>query len=75
MAFIGSRLTRGMGPDMIAGSFTSSPPGHWIVGKVFFADGEGEVFLAVNPAERRGEFLGKDPEFSEAVVRELGRVL
>ena len=42
---------------------------------MFFADGEGEAFLAVNPVERRGEFLAKDPEFSQAVVRELGRVL
>jgi hypothetical protein len=75
MSFMGSRLTRGAGPDMVAGSFTSSPPGDWIVGKVFFADGDGEVFLAVNPAERRGEFLAKDPEFSEAVVREFGRIL
>jgi hypothetical protein len=75
MSFMGSRLTRGAGPEMVAGSFTSSPPGDWIVGKVFFADGDGEVFLAVNPAERRGEFLAKDPEFSEAVVREFGRIL
>jgi hypothetical protein len=42
---------------------------------VFFGDGDGEVFLAVNPVERRGEFLAKDPEFSEAVVREFGRIL
>jgi hypothetical protein len=75
MSFMGSHLTRGAGPDMVAGSFTSSPPGDWIVGKVFFADGEGEVFLAVNPVSRRGELLAKDPEFSEAVVREFGRVL
>ena len=75
MSFMGSRLTRGTGPDMLAGSFTSSPPGDWIVGKVFFSDGEGEVYLAVNPVERRGEFLAKDPEYSEAVVREFGRVL
>jgi hypothetical protein len=75
MSFMGSRLTRGAGPDMVAGSFTTLPPGDWIVGKVFFADGEGEVFLAVNPVERRGEFLSKDPELSEAVARELGRVI
>jgi hypothetical protein len=75
MSFMGSHLTRGAGPDMLAGSFTSSPPGGWIVGKVFFADGGGEIFLAVNPVERRGEFLAKDPELSEAVVREFGRVL
>ena len=73
-SFMGSHLSRGSGPDVIAGSFTTTPPGDWIVAKVFFADGDGEVFLALNPVIGRGEFLLKDPESSEPVVRELGRL-
>jgi len=73
-SFMGSRLTRGDGPDTIAGSFTMQPPGDWIVAKVFFSGGAGEVFLAVNPAAGRGEFLRKDPELSEPVVREFSRL-
>jgi hypothetical protein len=74
VSFMGSHLTRGSGPDVLAGSFTSRPPGDWIVGKVFFADGEGEVFLAVNPVLRRGEFLAKDPELATPALREFGRL-
>jgi hypothetical protein len=72
--FMGSHLTRGDGPDVIAGAFTTSPPGEWVVAKLFFSDGQGEVFLAVNPATARGEFLAKDPELSPAVIREFGRL-
>jgi hypothetical protein len=74
VSFMGSRLTRGDGADVIAGSFTAQPPGDWIVGKVFFAGGDGEIFLAVNPAAGRGEFLAKDPDLSAAVVGEFGRL-
>jgi hypothetical protein len=73
-SFMGSRLTRGDGPDTIAGSFTTTPPGDWIVAKVFFSDGAGEVFLAVNPVSGRGEFLRKDQATSAPVVREFGRL-
>jgi hypothetical protein len=73
-SFMGSRLTRGDGPDVIAGAFTTTPEGDWIVAKIFFAHGEGEVFLALNPVTGRGEFLSKDPAVSTPVVQELGRL-
>jgi hypothetical protein len=73
-SFMGSHLTLGDGPDTIAGSFTTTPPGDWIVGKVFFGDGQGELFLALNPVTGQGEFLAKDPQLSAPVIQELGRL-
>ena len=43
--------------------------------KVFLADGEGEVFLNLNPKEEIGEFSVKDEEYGSVVVTELAKVL
>lgn len=74
-AMLGENLSRGSGPDLFAGGFTSTPAGNWIATKVFVADGEGEFFLNLNPKEGIGEILMKDPEYGDIVLAELERVL
>jgi hypothetical protein len=72
---LGSSLSRDAGPDLFAGSFTSHPPGNWIAVKVFVADGEGEFFLNLNPANQQGEIAPKDEEYGDVVVGELAKIL
>jgi len=74
-AILGTSLSRQAGPDQFAGSFTSTPPGGWIAAKVFVADGEGEFFLNLNPADGQGEISLKDQEYGDIVVRELAKIL
>lgn len=73
-AILGSGLSRQAGDDVIGGSFTSSKPGNWIAFKLFLADGEGEVYLNIDPVTGQGEFTTKDPEYGEVVLRELAKV-
>lgn len=73
-AILGTSLSRESGDSVIAGSFTSSKPGNWIALKLFLADGEGEVFLNIDPVGGNGEFAVKDPDYGDVVVRELARV-
>jgi hypothetical protein len=74
-ALLGRDLSRGRGSDQYAGAFTSSPKGTWIATKVFLADGEGEVFLNLDPVGGWGEFAAKEPEYARSVLGELSRVL
>ncbi len=73
-AILGTSLTREAGDDIIGGRFTSTKSGDWIAFKLFLADGEGEVYLNVNPVIGEGEFTTKDPEYGEIVLRELAKV-
>ncbi|MCA8986968.1 MAG: hypothetical protein KDA78_04975 [Planctomycetaceae bacterium] len=73
-AILGASLSRQPGNNVIAGNFTSSQSGNWIAFKLFLADGEGEVFLNINPTSGMGEFATKDPEYGEVVLRELASV-
>ena len=73
-AILGTSLSRGTSENAVAGSFTSSKPGNWIAVKLFLADGEGEVFLNINPVAGVGEFSTKDPEYGGVVLRELATV-
>jgi hypothetical protein len=73
-AILGTSLSWKTGDSVIAGSFTSSKPGDWIALKLFLADGEGEVYLNINPVIGQGEFATKDPEYGEVVLRELAKV-
>lgn len=60
------------------GGFSSEPKGDWIAMKVFVGpagDEEGEVFLNLNPALRKGEFSIKDADYGDIVLRELAKVL
>ncbi len=73
-AILGTSLSRESGKDVVGGSFTSTKPGHWIALKLFFAEGEGEAYLNLNPVAGVGEFAAKDPEYGEVVLRELATV-
>jgi hypothetical protein len=74
-ALLGRDLSRGGKGNLVAGSFGSEPPGSWLSTKLFLGDGEGEVFLNLDPIGGYGEFSMKDPDYGNAVVRELARLL
>jgi len=75
-ALFGTQLARGdVTRDVIAGEFTFARRGSWTVLKLFFANDEAEVFLALDPANSRADFLVNDPDYGEPLLRELGRVL
>jgi hypothetical protein len=57
------------------GSFGIEKTGNWLALKLFFRDGEPEVYLNVNPVLRKGEFTIKDPDYGDAVLTELAKVL
>ena len=57
------------------GGFASKPAGTWIPTKIFLADGEGEVYLNLDPASGIGEFSIKDDDYGDIVLRELASVL
>lgn len=48
---------------------------NWITMKLFFGDDEGEVYLNLNPAQGKGEFSIKDPDYGDFVVKQLAKVL
>src|SRR5215475_15007459 len=45
IAVLGANLSR----KQDTGSFSAKPPGHWMATKLFLADGDGEVYLNINP--------------------------
>ena len=57
------------------GGFAVKPPGNWTCIKLFLGDGAAEVFLDLNPVLGKGEFYIKDPEYGDAVLQELSKVL
>lgn len=73
-AVLGYSLSRQTGSNVIGGAFTSRPSGDWIALKIFLADGEGEVFVNLNPVLGQGEFSTKDPEYGDVVIREFAKV-
>ena len=79
VAYFGDSLQMGPGGGtVIAGAFTTMPPGPWIVLKLFVPnDGEepGELFLALNPEHGEGLFLVKDPEYWPLLELTLASVL
>jgi len=74
-ALLGRDLSRGGKGNLVAGAFGSEPKGPWLATKLFLGDGEGEVFLNLDPIGGYGEFSMKDPDYGPAVVRELARLL
>jgi hypothetical protein len=75
-ALFGTQLARGnVKQDAIAREFTFARRGSWTVLKLFFVDDEAEVFLALDPATGHADFLVKDPDYGEPLLRELGRIL
>lgn len=75
IALLGQNQSRGSGPDQTGGGFTSTPPGDWLITKVFVADGEGEFFLNLNSKLGVGEISIKDSEYGDIVLSELARIL
>lgn len=73
VAILGTNQSRSAGAD--AGTFSSTPAGHWTATKLFLADGEGEVFLNINARGGVGEFSVKDEEYATIVVTELAKIL
>jgi hypothetical protein len=59
----------------IGATFSPTPTGNWSVGKLFLADGEGEVYLSLNERDALGEFSLKDDGYAVIVVTELARIL
>jgi len=57
------------------GSFSGSPAGERVNMKMFLANGEGEVFLNLNPTTNKGEFSIKDADYGDVVIAELAKVL
>jgi hypothetical protein len=57
------------------GGFNTKPPGDWTAMKIFLADGEGEVFLNLNPVANKGEFSIKDSDYGDIVLAELAKIL
>jgi hypothetical protein len=75
LAILGSNQSRSADKGEVAGSFSSSPAGHWTATKLFLADGEGEVYLHINLREGVGEFSIKDEGYATVVVTELAKIL
>ncbi|HSR66857.1 MAG TPA: hypothetical protein VLU25_02855 [Acidobacteriota bacterium] len=73
-AILGTSLRRNVGDDLVAGRFTSTKPGDWIVFKLFLGEEEAEVYLNINPVSGEGEFAPKDTDYGPAVLRELAKV-
>jgi hypothetical protein len=59
------------------GGFNRTPSGDWTAMKIFFGEGdeESEVFLNLNPTTRKGEFSMKDPDYGNALLAQLAKVL
>jgi hypothetical protein len=75
VAVLGTNQSRTTKPPKAAGGFSSEPPGHWTVTKLFLADGEGEVFLNLNAPDHVGEFSIKDEDYATIVITELAKIL
>jgi len=50
-------------------------PGHWWVLKLFFGNGDAELFLNLNQAIQKGEFSMKDPDYGDYLIAQLARIL
>lgn len=71
-------VTFGHNKSQVAGGgFADSPAGNWTPMKIFLGEGddEGEVFLSLNPTNKKGQFLIKDQEYGDIVLAQLAKVL
>ena len=59
------------------GGFNSKPPGNWTPMKIFIGEGEGEgqIFVNINPVMKKGQFSIKDEEYGDIVLAQLAGVL
>jgi hypothetical protein len=75
IAILGVGQSRATHEAEVAGGFTSTPPGPWLVTKLFLADGEGEVSLNLDERDKVGELSIKDTDYAQVVVTELAKIL
>ena len=68
------RQSRTYDPEL-GPTFSSTPAGTWTTGRVFVADGGGEVFLNLNERDGIGEFSIMDEDDADVVVNELAKIL
>lgn len=73
IAIFAAGQSRTEGPDGTA-TYSSTPAGGWLDGKLFVAEGEGEVFLAMSERDGIAEFSIKDQDYAPIVVTELARI-
>jgi hypothetical protein len=61
------------------GGFQTKPAGDWTLVKLFLGENteedEGQVFLALNSSSGEGQFVLKDSEYGDIVLRHLATVL
>jgi len=62
------------------GGFNDKPAGNWNANKVFIGGehddtDEGEVFLNLNPVQKKGEFSMKDADYGDFVLAKLATIL
>ena len=75
-AILGKDLSRGITKDdMVAGGFKSSPAGPWLSTKLFFGDGEIELYMNINTRDGIAEFAVKDPGNGTGLLPILTSVL
>ena len=74
VGFLGTRLSHSRGKWVYAGEFTSAPAGNWIVTKLFMADGEAEVFFAIDTSTGEAQLIEKDSDSANGVVAEFARL-
>jgi hypothetical protein len=59
------------------GGYMADSPGGWKTVKIFFPAGgdDAEMFLNLNPRERKAEFRMKDPDYGDDLLKQLATVL
>jgi hypothetical protein len=70
VAVLGSHQSGGAG-----GGFTSTPPGPWLVTKLFLEKNSAEVFMNLNAQDGIGEFTWKDEEYARDVMTAFASIL
>jgi len=77
VGILGSGLARGgksSEGNWIAGEFSDTKPGTWLVTKLFLGDGQAEVFLALSDEEGQGLLIRKNPDDGPTAVAEFARL-
>jgi len=72
--FVSFEPNESQDPD---GGFRMKPRGNWTPMKIFIGEGEdeGQVYLNINPALKKGQFSIKDEDYGDIVLSRLAEVL
>jgi hypothetical protein len=77
VGILGDRLIRAPGQNrgrVVAGEFSNTESGQWLVTKLFLGESQAEVYLALNNLEGYGLLIRKDPEYGREAVAEFARL-